>query len=293
MVAARWGWRRWRHRRLTAGARLVQILPPPQVEPAAAEALWANLAGLLRLRRPLDPRPHVSFELTWTTSGVTIGLWVPGTVAPRLVERAVEAGWPGARTTTTHRRPPHPTGRCWDGAGGWGAAAGRRARGRRCGPSTGSTPSGPLLGAAGELADGETATVQVLARPAGGRRLARATRAAHALAGTPARGPAWSGGCWTCSPPAAAGGGRGGRPDQPTRRRPWPPEPALAKLSRAVLGGPGPLWRQRPRRPPGAAAGPRPRPGGSLRGLQRPQPAWSPAAVAAHQDPGRPPPAPG
>jgi hypothetical protein len=99
VLAARAGWRRWRHQRLAAGARLVQILPPPQVEPAAAEALWGNLAGLLRLRRPLDPRPHVSFELTWTTSGVTIGLWVPGTVAPRLVERAIEAGWPGARTT--------------------------------------------------------------------------------------------------------------------------------------------------------------------------------------------------
>ena len=67
VLAARWGWRHWRQQRLVAGARLVQILPPPQVEPAAAEALWANLAGLLRLRRPLDPRPHISFELTWTT----------------------------------------------------------------------------------------------------------------------------------------------------------------------------------------------------------------------------------
>ena len=106
MLATRVGWRRWRHQRLVAEARLVQILPPPQVEPAAAEAVWANLAGLLRQRRPLDPRPHVSFELTWTTEGVTVGLWVPGTVAPRLVERAVEAGWPGARTRPTPTAPP-------------------------------------------------------------------------------------------------------------------------------------------------------------------------------------------
>lgn len=91
VLVARLGWRRWRQRRLAAGARLAQILPPPQVEPAAAEALWGNLAGLLRLRRPLDPRPHVSFELAWTSRGVGVGLWVPGTVAPRVVERAVEA----------------------------------------------------------------------------------------------------------------------------------------------------------------------------------------------------------
>jgi hypothetical protein len=61
-VAAARGWRRWRHQRLTAAARLVAILAPPQVEPGAGDALWSNLAGLLRQRRGLDPRPHVSFE---------------------------------------------------------------------------------------------------------------------------------------------------------------------------------------------------------------------------------------
>jgi hypothetical protein len=179
-VAAARGWRRWRQQRLAAGARLIQVLPPPQVEPAAAEALWGNMAGLLRLRRPLDPRPHVSFELTWTTRGVSIGLWVPGTVAPRLVERAVEAGWPGARTST-HPAPPVPL---TDGM----ALAGGELR-LAAGPwqplrtEHWVDPLRAVLGAAGELAEGETATVQVLARPAGGRRLVRAQRAAHALAG--------------------------------------------------------------------------------------------------------------
>ena len=57
VVAAR-GWRRWRQQRLAAGARLVGILPPPQVEPGAADALWGNLAGLLR--RPVGvARPPV------------------------------------------------------------------------------------------------------------------------------------------------------------------------------------------------------------------------------------------
>jgi hypothetical protein len=46
-------------------------------------------------------------------------------------------------------------------------------------------PLRALFGAAGELAVGEAAVVQVLSRPAAGRRLARANRAAHALAGTP------------------------------------------------------------------------------------------------------------
>jgi hypothetical protein len=57
-VAAARGWRRWRHQRLTAAARLVAILAPPQVEPGAGDALWSNLAGLLRQRRGLDPRPE-------------------------------------------------------------------------------------------------------------------------------------------------------------------------------------------------------------------------------------------
>ena len=222
VTAARWGWRRWRHQRLIAGARLVQILPPPQVEPAAAEALWGNLAGLLRLRRPLDPRPHVSFELTWTTGGVTIGLWVPGTVAPRLVERAVEAGWPGARTTTSADRPTPP-------------AAGMVLVGGELRLAAGPWPPlrtehwvDPLRAVLGAAGDSPTARPRPCrswpARPPGD------DWPAPPAPPTPwpaprARGPAWSGGCWTSSPPAAAGGGRGGRQDQPTPRQPWPPEP--------------------------------------------------------------------
>ena len=52
-VAAAHGWRRWRQQRLAAGARLVGILAPPQVEPGAADALWSNLAGLLRPASPV------------------------------------------------------------------------------------------------------------------------------------------------------------------------------------------------------------------------------------------------
>jgi energy-coupling factor transporter ATP-binding protein EcfA2 len=182
-VAAARGWRRWRHQRLAAGARRVGILAPPQVEPGAADALWSNLAGLLGQHRRLDPRPHVSFELHWTTQGLTVGLWVPGTVAPHLVERAVEAAWPGARASVAAATAPLP-----DEAGTRVVGGALRLVGGPWQPLRTEhwvDPLRALLGAAGELAGGETAVIQVLARPAAGRRLARASRAARALAGAP------------------------------------------------------------------------------------------------------------
>jgi hypothetical protein len=235
-MAARAGWRRWRQRRLAASARLVRILPPPQVEPAAAEALWGNLAGLLRQRRPLDPRPHVSFELTWTSHGITISLWMPGTVAPRLVERAVEACWPGARTST-HPDRPTPVA---DGAvlaGGELRLAGGPWQPLRT--EHWVDPLRPLLGAASELAEGETAVVQILARPASERRLARAQRAAHTLAGAPTTRASLVGGLLDLITP---GGGRG------SRRPVGPADPQAALTARAALAKlTGPCWEVRVR----------------------------------------------
>jgi energy-coupling factor transporter ATP-binding protein EcfA2 len=182
-MVATWGWRRWRQQRLAAGARLVDILTPPQVEPGAADALWSNLAGLLHQHRFPDPRPHVSFELRWTTTGVTVGLWVPGTIAPHLVERAVEAAWPGARASLHAATPPLPNEPGTRVVGGGLRLAGGPWQPLRT--EHWVDPLRALLGAAGELAGGETAVVQVLARPAAGRRLARANRTARALAGAP------------------------------------------------------------------------------------------------------------
>jgi hypothetical protein len=176
---------RWRIRRLGKDARFVAILPPPAVEPAGAEALWANLAGLLRQRRPWRVRPHVAFELVWTAQGLVVGLWVPGMVAPRVVERVVEAVWPGARADTHAARPPLP-------ASATGVLAGQL---RLAAPwlplrtDHWADPLRGLLGAAGELAAGEVAVVQVLARPASGRRLAHAHAAARRLAATRGREP--------------------------------------------------------------------------------------------------------
>ncbi len=180
LLAARLALARWRAARLQAGARLVHILPPPQVDPDGAQALWRNLAGLLRQHRLLQGRPHVAFEYRWTPHGLTIAVWLPGMVAPRLVERAIEAAWPGARTrTTTPATPPLPVGkRVGGGMLGLAQPEWYALRGQADHPSD---PLRALLGAAEELGAGESAIVQVLVRPARGRRVARLRRVARAL----------------------------------------------------------------------------------------------------------------
>lgn len=90
-----------RHALLARHARIVQILPPPRAALAEAEAFWTHVLGLLKPRwnRALL-QPHLAFEYTATADGITIQLWVPGTVPPGTIERAVAAAWPGATTRT-------------------------------------------------------------------------------------------------------------------------------------------------------------------------------------------------
>jgi hypothetical protein len=121
-AVARMGVRRARQQRWQVGARLVTILAPPQTAPDGAAALWGNLAGLLRprWRRLLCGQPHLCFEYRLAAHACTIRLWVPGSVPPGLVERAIVAAWPGATTRTT--AAPAPTARPTASS----AAAGRR-----------------------------------------------------------------------------------------------------------------------------------------------------------------------
>ncbi len=182
LLAARVALARWRAARLQAGARLVCIQAPPEVDPEGAATLWRNLAGLLRQRRLVAGRPHVAFEYRWTPDGLVIALWLPGILAPRLVERAVEAAWPGARTRTITITPapgPLPVGAQL--AGGALRLAQPEWYALRGHGEHASDPLRALLGAAEELGAGESAIVQVLARPARGRRLARCRRVARAL----------------------------------------------------------------------------------------------------------------
>jgi hypothetical protein len=178
-VAAAWaGLTRWQLRRLQRGARLVEILPPPEVDPGGAIALWRNLHGLLLQRRVLLGHPHVGFEYRWHAERLQLCLWVPAMVSPHLVARAVEAAWPGARTRTIDA-PQSPVP---DGVTVRGGTL------RLAGPGWyplrtdhDHDPLRAVLGAAGHRRAGDAVVVQVLARPAARRRLARCHAAARAL----------------------------------------------------------------------------------------------------------------
>jgi hypothetical protein len=165
-------------RRMARGARLVEVLSPPVVDPEGAATLWTNLVALLRpaWRRVLFGQPHLGFELVASDAGLTISLWVPGGIPPGLVERAIEAAWPGARTETRVATPPLVGSGVATG-GSLSLAVGEQYMLRT---EHKVDPLRPLLGALAALGEGETACVQVLARPVTGRRLTRLHKSATA-----------------------------------------------------------------------------------------------------------------
>ncbi|MDA8357652.1 MAG: DUF87 domain-containing protein [Actinomycetota bacterium] len=154
----------------SAGAHLVSVAPGPEVEPAGAEALWNGLAGLV------SGRPHVAFEMGVEAGRLRFSVWVPARVPASRVARVVEAAWPGAMTEVLSADPPLP--------GGEGIAAGEL---RLAQPEWFSLrvdhPADPyrLLLAAFSGLGSDAGVVQVLARPATGRRYRRCRRAAVAL----------------------------------------------------------------------------------------------------------------
>jgi hypothetical protein len=201
------GWRWWRrrcHHRMCTDARLITVLPPSQVDPAGGEALWANLVGLLRpaWRRRVFGQPHLGFEYLFSPDGVQIRVWVPGAVPPGLVERAIQAAWPGAHTHSAPATPTTDTSTdttaattattiaranttvsvpMGNGGGHGHVVVGGRlqlARGDALPIRTAfdADPLRALLGAPLELGRGEWACVQVLARPIAGSRLVRDRR---------------------------------------------------------------------------------------------------------------------
>jgi hypothetical protein len=184
--AREWWWRR-RLVRWSAHARLVEVMPPPVVDPAGGPALWGHLVGLLRpaWARAVSGQPHVAFEYTWTGPVASMRIWVPGVIPPGLIERAVQAAWPGVHTATGPAgRAPVPASVLATGG------TLRLARTEALPLATGqdADPLRALFAAATGLAPREHACVQILARPAAGRRLRRARRALRRLrTGSPAR----------------------------------------------------------------------------------------------------------
>lgn len=174
-----------RNRSFAQDARVVEISAPPEAPLTGGEALWANLLGLHRPRtaRLLHGQPHVAFEYCFTPDGHTIRLWVPARVPPGLVEHAIEAAWPGARTTVAdHAPPPVPV-------------TGAVAQGGRLVPARTDAipirskhehdPLRALFGAVSDLRPGEAACVQVIARPASARRARALRRTLNSLLGKP------------------------------------------------------------------------------------------------------------
>jgi hypothetical protein len=170
--------RRTQARRMGEDARLVRVLTPPDVDPQGAATLWTNLVALLRpaWRRFLGGQPHLGFELTASDGGLTIAIWVPGQIPPGLVERAVEAAWPGARTETVPAVPPL----VGDGVATGGTLALALPEHYPLRTEHKVDPLRPLIGALAGLDEGESGAIQILARPVTGRRLTRLHKAAAA-----------------------------------------------------------------------------------------------------------------
>ncbi|MFF4508917.1 TraM recognition domain-containing protein [Streptomyces sp. NPDC001401] len=161
------------------GARVVEILPAPVADPAGALALWSHLIGLLRpaWRRFLLGQPHLAWEYVLSRDTAKIQLWVPGGIPPGMVERAVEAAWPGARTGTAPATPSVRIASRLESATGELRLA--RHEGLPIRTDFATDPLRALLGAPFGLDRSEQVVVQVLARPTNGRRLRKARRSAR------------------------------------------------------------------------------------------------------------------
>ncbi|WP_242891127.1 type IV secretory system conjugative DNA transfer family protein [Actinomadura litoris] len=186
-AAARWALWRWRNARLVPGARVIEVAVPPNVEDGSAAAWWTRLIGLTlpAWKRALYGQPHLAFEYLADHTGVRFQVWVPGTIPPGLVEKTIRSAWPGATLTTGSAAPPLPH----DAKAAGGRLVLARPDHFPLAHSHDQDPLRGLLGTASGLADDEYLAVQVLARPATGRRLRRAYRAASTLRGARSTAP--------------------------------------------------------------------------------------------------------
>lgn len=232
--------RAWQHRRLMTGAKLVTVAVPPQVDPAGAAAFWTTAAGLLRTsgwRRHVYGTPHLALEYVWTGRALTIRIWTPGTLPAHLVETAAHAAWPAAITTTIDAHAPLPAGHPAVGAALWPA----RPDLLPLRTDHDADPLRPLLALGATLHSTQHLAVQVLARPAAGRRTTNATTAPTRMK-QPARNS-------SLGDPAVLlrfvldlflpGSTRTGRPDTAARRT----DPVADRDAKAALDKTGyPLW---------------------------------------------------
>lgn len=192
-VIAWWLARRMARRRWWADARLIEVLAPADLDTAAALAggrrFWRDVTGLARpvIRRVLEGQPHLAVEYVLSGGQLGLRVWIPGTVPPHRVEAAIRAAWPGTLIMPATGSAPPLSGTVTGGVV-------RPERGEHLPlhvPELRDHDADPLRALeaqAAYLGNGECAVVQVLARPAVGRRLRRyraAIRRVHT--GRPAR----------------------------------------------------------------------------------------------------------
>jgi hypothetical protein len=189
VLAVRAGYRRLWRREVRAGY-WVRLTPPRVLDVAQAADVWRLLAGLARRARTGRhlTRPPLAFEVYGDGAGQLVaGLWLPRWVPLATVTAEAERAWPGVRVEPT-APPLVADGDGWRVAGCRLAATGSDlvpltddppTGGRRPvrGPGTDGDPLRPVLAALARR-DGP-AVLQVLARPASGRRLAALGHAAR------------------------------------------------------------------------------------------------------------------
>jgi hypothetical protein len=204
--------RRTARRRWYEGARVVTVLPPAGLDPAAAMAgahrLWWDLPSLAppRWKRLCAGVPHLTVEYHLTAGeDLAVRLWLPGPVPTSRIDAALRAAWPG--TLVLDHAPTHATNHASTGNGDARPAprAGLVVTGGTVRPERpehlplrvpdprdeSTDPLRAVEAVAGQLAEGESAVVQILARPAVGRRLRRYRRTVDRLhSGRPGRSSA-------------------------------------------------------------------------------------------------------
>ena len=179
--------RLWRDRQLRSSARRIRILPPPDVAGApGAEMLWMSLHAILRpwWRRLLSGQPYLAWEVVARPEHVEVAVWVPRVVPPGLVERAIDASWPGAKAVEISDDPIASARDRAPDAGQSYLEVTELALAESPRFVIGTPGDGALslvLAGLTGLADGESAAIQVVARPATSASRKRMLRAAWKL----------------------------------------------------------------------------------------------------------------
>lgn len=170
-----------RDRRLRQGGRRIGIQPPPSVDARGGLSFWMGLHSMLRpwWARLLVGQPYIAWEVVGRPEEIEISVWVPRVVPPGMIERAIEASWPGARAFEAEDHFPNRTE----------VAVTELDLAQPEWFPIGSGPGDALrlvLAALTGLTDGEKAVIQIVARPATSVRRLKLLKAARALkAGIP------------------------------------------------------------------------------------------------------------